>query len=149
MATLKNNKPKKLVLDQSTLEEEFFEDVELIGLVSARKPYQLIWHIHRELGYPFVLDHEFEIIVDDQHYPVYYLQESIKQIEHFIFVNRMGQNTMLTEAKNIDFIWMIKGGLHEKDFIKNLINMLQSLTAVDYVFQVDIKNLKSKQLLII
>ena len=51
----------KLKIDNDDLEEEFFCDALIMGIVAPLKDYTLIWNINQMLGYRFVVNHNLEI----------------------------------------------------------------------------------------
>jgi hypothetical protein len=146
---MKSIRNKKQVLDNSMLEEEFFEDVILLGIVCALPSYQLIWHINQAFNYQFGRNHEFEIEVKGNFYEVYTYEEHEKMIGHTIYTNRRQTSFLLEEAKNIDFIWMIKGAYlppEYADFPSGYLNRMKYLT---HSFVLNTQQLKSKHLLIL
>ncbi|MCC7030669.1 MAG: hypothetical protein IT257_10205, partial [Chitinophagaceae bacterium] len=69
-AGIKNNKQKNQILDNAYLEDEFFEDVKLLGIVSASEYYRLISFINQRLGLHFSRNHDLEIRLNEITYPV-------------------------------------------------------------------------------
>lgn len=137
------------VLDNSDLEDEFFEDVRLIGMVSALEYYQLISNINQIFGFSFAKNHQLEIQVKEHFFPVFDFAEEEKSIEHFIFCNRRTTHYMMPDAKNIDFIWLIKGNIQFQESINQLPNYLKKVTGIDFCFEIKSSSLKMRQLLII
>jgi hypothetical protein len=146
---MKSIKSKNLVLDNSALEDEFFEDVKLIGIVCASEYYQLISYINQCLGFGFVKNHELEIHIHEQHFPVFEFVDDEKAMEHFIFCNRRGTDFMMPDAKNIDFIWLIKGNIQYQESIIQLPIYLKKVPGIDFCFDIKSTSLKMRQLLII
>ena len=101
---MKSIKSKKLILDNSMLEEEFFEDTQLLGIVCPRPSYHFIWQLNQSFNYEFERCHDFEVCVKDVFFEVFRFEEKEKMVEHFIFTNRKKTHYLLEEAKNIDFI---------------------------------------------
>ena len=142
-------KQKKMILDTDMLEEAFFEDVKLFGIVSAVEPYQLIWNLNHAFNYSFERNHEAEVQFKDIYYSVFYYVDEEKLIEHYIFANRNKTNYMIAEAKNIDFIWMMKGNIHSLFFLPQVSSLLESIQQIDYSMEINPEHLKSKQHLIV
>ena len=146
---MKSLKGKKLILDNSMLEEEFFEDTQLIGIVCPRPSYQFIWQLNQSFNYSFERCHDFEVCVKEIFFEVFRFEEKEKMVEHFIFTNRKKTHYLLEEAKNIDFIWMIKGSYLDAHYAIALPNFLKEIKMIDYCFMLNASQLKSKQHLII
>ena len=146
---MKTPKPKKLILDQAFLEEEFFENSLLLGIVCPLSYYRFIWNLHTLLNFDFRRNHEFEIKLTDMYFPVYQMTEKDKIMEHFIFVNRKKSTFLLPELRNIDFIWMIKGNNDIISYQHDIVNKLKNMTMIDSCFQIPITQLKSKHILIV
>ncbi len=146
---MKAIRQKKLVLDNSMLEEEFFEDALLIGIVCPLPSYRFIWHINEAFNYPFERKHEFEVDVNKVQYEVYNYTEEEKLIDHMIYTNRKNTRFLLEEARHIDFIWMIKGGFLPQEYTKQLPEVLKQVNSVVHVFVLNPLQLKSKHLLIL
>ncbi len=142
-------KHKNQVLDTAWLEQEFFDDVHLTGIVSASEYYRLVSFINQRLGLNFVKNHELDILMNGVIYPVFAYKDNEKLIEHYIFCNRRKTNYMMTDARNIDFIWMMKGNLQYQPEITRLRELLKKVEGVDFSFNFQPSALKMKQLLII
>jgi hypothetical protein len=145
----KTVKSKKLILDNSMLEEDFFEDVVLIGVVCPLASYRFVWQINQAFSYSFCRHHEYEVELKDVYFEVYNFIEPERLTEHNIFTNRKETHFLLEEAKNIDFIWMIKSSYYSKQYATELLESLKKITSVDHCFQIYPKKLKSRQHLIL
>lgn len=146
---MKSIKPKKLILDNSMLEEEFFEDALLIGIVCPAPSYQFIWKINDCFNYVFERNHEFEIKVRELYFEVFSFTEADKMIEHIIYCNRKQREFLLEEARNIDYIWMIKGGYLNAQYALQLAEQLKQVSIINYCVVMDHSQLKSKLHLIL
>jgi hypothetical protein len=142
-------KNKKLVLDNAALEEEFFEDVKLIGIVCPIEAYHFIWIINQMTNYNFIRNHSAEVQVNDVFYPVYSFQEDDKFLEHYIFSNRSKTNYLLNDMKNIDFIFMSKGNIFHQEDVKQQNEILKQIHGVVYTFDLDSSRLNQRQHLIL
>jgi hypothetical protein len=146
---MKTVKAKKLVLDNALLEEEFFEDIALIGIVSALDFHTFIWTINSYLNTSFARNHASEINLQDVFFPVFSFEENLALVEHYIFCNRNKTNFLLPEAKNVDYIWMIKTTFNKTNCIAKYLQHLPSIQAVNYCFEIAPNSIKNKQHLII
>lgn len=146
---MKAIKQKKLVLDNAILEEEFFEDALIIGIVCPLPSYKFIWHINQAFHFDFIRNHEFEIETKDKFFEVYQFIEHDKLIEHIMYTNRKGTDFLLDDVKNVDFIWMIKGGYLQDRYAIQLADLLKNMNIVNYCVSIDSNQLNSRQHLIL
>ena len=51
----------KLKLDIDSLNEDFFEDTRLLGIIAPVKNFQLCWKLNNLLGFDFRLNADIEI----------------------------------------------------------------------------------------
>lgn len=150
MATVKRiSKFNKLVLDQSFLEEEFYENAMLLGIVCPLNAHRLAWQLDTFLGFKLIRQHDFTIEVGDIAFPVYYLHELDKMMEHIVYTNRRSGAYLLPEIKNIDYIWLIKGNNDLKGYQQEIVQRLQLMPSIESCFSIPLAPLKSKHLLIV
>lgn len=140
---------KKLILDNAILEEEFFEDIQLLGIVCPSESYQFIWRIQEAFNYSFVRNTDYDIYVDEKTFRVYSYQQPERFLEHFIIGNRQGTNFLLSEIKNVDYIWMLKGNVFNQKEPTLISSHLTQLKDVVHVFPIDSANLSKRQYLIL
>lgn len=141
------SKSQKLVLDNQALEDEFFEDIKLLGLVSAAEPYHLAWRVSRHLQWNFEREHDFDIHISELSFPVYHLNDHTKFFEQFIISNRCKSFYLLQEIKHIDFLWMLKGNL-QTETLTQIQHFLKSIPVITTSFELNPYQLKMKQYLI-
>jgi len=146
---MKTIKTKRQVLDISMIEEEFFEDAFLMGIVCPLPSYRFIWNIEQYFHFLFERRHEFEVEANSGCFEVYTCCEEEKLVEHTIYTNRKGTSYLIPEAKNIDFIWMIKGSYLPAEYRNLLPGNLQNVAIIDHCFIIDAGQLKSRQHLIL
>jgi hypothetical protein len=146
---MRNQKQKRMVLDNEELIEEFFEEAKLIAIVSPVVSYKFVWHINQALSMDFAYSLENEVNVKDQYFSVYEWIDTNKLIEHYIFSNRNSKQYLLEEAKNIDFIWLIKGNARIDEIQQDVLHNLAYLQIVNHQFPLDPNQLKSKHHLIL
>lgn len=146
---MKKFRPPKMILNNALLEEEFFEEVALTGIVCPMRSHRFIWEVNKGFDISFHREHELQIEINEDIFPVYVFDDHLKQTEHFIFTNRGHQTFLIPEAKNIDFIWMIKSSsfLHEEK--EHVLTGLSQLSSIQYIAEMDASSLQSRSYLII
>ncbi len=146
---MKAPKPKKLVLDTALLEEEFFEDVSIFGIVSALDFHQFVWTINQYMAMDFKRNHELEIEIQKVYFPIYTATNETALLEHYIYCNRNRTNFLLPEAKNIDYIWLIRTTNNRKAITAQIGQYLSKIKTIEYSFEIQSTHIKNKQHLII
>lgn len=146
---VKNNRIQKLVLDIAIIEEDFFEDAAIIGLVAPLPTYKLIWQINQSLPVDFERNHEHEKKHRDTYFPVYTYFDSEKIKEHVMYTNRKLNQYLIGEAKNIDFFWLIKGGYAVHETAQFILSLLSSIQIIHHSFIIPNNQLPNRQHLIL
>lgn len=144
-----STKSPKLTLDNASLEEEFFEDVVLLGMVSALTPESLAWRINQLLGMGFARNAEADILVDKRFHIVYEYIEQDKLVEHFLLANRHKMHFLLPEIKPIDYLWMIKGSHVIHQYTQVLPGAVSKIQQVGYCTVLDCSKLPHREYLIL
>ena len=142
-------KSKKLILDNVALEDEFFEDIQLLGIVCPSEAYQLIWRINEAFNYDFVRNTDYDIHLDEKLFTVFTFQQPERFLEHFIISNRQRTNFLLPEIRNVDFIWMQKGNIVNQPELIKIPNLLAQLKGIVHIFPIDSSTLSKRQYLIL
>jgi hypothetical protein len=140
---------KKLILDNAALEEEFFEDVKLTGIVCPLDSYHFIWKINQSFNFNFERNHSYEVNVGDLFFPVYSYIEEEKNIEHYIYSNRNKTHFLLPDMKNIDFVWLIKGIQYQTRYFDLINETMKKLAGIVYIFDINSDKLQQRQHLIL
>lgn len=142
----------KLKLDQTALEDDFFESSRLMGIIASVKAYQLCWQLNHSLGFDFSVNTEIEIIWKKKsrtfYFPIYEYLEKGKAVSHYLYTNHNKAEFLLPELKHIDFLWLIQGDFYTDEEINQLMNQLRNVSAVQLVNLFELKGLKNKQNLI-
>jgi len=145
--------PVKLKLNIDDLEDDFFSNSRLLGIMSQLKNYRFCLQVNAELKYDFRLQNETEIHLKKKErnyfFPVYRFCETSCDTEHYIYHNQFEGEYLLPEFKHFDFLWLIKAELiPEEDFITLQYN-LKSISGVQLVTDLTEKKIKHKSNLIL
>jgi hypothetical protein len=149
MATSKQAKPQTLQLNHTAVEEDFFDDLKMLCLICPHEPYHLAWHINRNIPIDFKRSPDQDILIGGNYYIVYEFIEENNQILHYLLATRCKTNYILPELKNIDFIWMIKGGHKVDEYIKKLPDMVKTLMGVIDCRVIDHKKLSNRKVFLL
>ncbi len=144
-----NPKPQKLVLNQSAMIDDFFENVEMLSLLSAYEPYHLAWHLNRSFPVDFVRDDTRDIQHGGHTYIAYRYIDEINHIEHTLFATRNKTNYILPELKRIDFIWMIQGGHLVAHFIRDIPVLIKKISGVSDCRKILHENISNRHVFLV
>ena len=143
----------KLKLNIDNLEDDFFSNSRLLGIVSQLKNYRFCWLINAELKYDFRLQSDTEIHLKKKErnyfFPVYRFWETDCEVEHYIYHNRFEGEYLLPEFKHYDFLWLVKADLIPEEDIISLQQNLKSISGVQLVTDLSKKKIKHKANLIL
>ena len=143
----------KLKIDNDDLEEEFFSDAFVMGIVAPQKDYSFIWNINQMLGFKFVINHNLEIQYRkqkrDYFFSVFEFQVASSNIDHFLYNNQHDGEYLLPGFKHLDFIWIAKGETLDKSEFQQLQQSVRYLPSVQLVIEITKEKIKNKQSLIL
>jgi len=142
----------KLKIDNDALAEEFFEDSLLLGIMAPVKDYQFSWHLNQVLGFDFRLNNELEIKLSKKQrtyfFAVYEYQIAGVNLSHYLYCNKFDGEFLLPELKHLDFMWLLKGDTPNTEELKDLMQGIRTVPAVQLVTEMTNEKIKNKQHLI-
>jgi hypothetical protein len=137
----------KWTLDTEAMEEDFFSDCALIGIVSALPAYKLCWKLNSKLDINFVREPELDILVQKsqtiQHYfPIYQYALPLSGCRHLLYKLKNEKEALLPEVKQLDYLWMIQSheAAHEAHIAAQL---LREITDIQLAQILDLDKLKN------
>jgi hypothetical protein len=142
----------KLKLDLHHLEEDFFEETTLLGIVAPLKDYQFCWQLNQALQYDFRINNEIEIqlIKKERKYffAVYQYPLPNTSLSHYIYNNQFDGEPLLPEFKNLDFLWLMKGDTISTGDLADLMTNIRGISGVQLVTLLKSDQIKHKKHLI-
>ncbi|HEX4849754.1 MAG TPA: IPExxxVDY family protein, partial [Puia sp.] len=103
----------KLKLDNNGLENDFFDDARLLGIVAPLKGYQFCWQLNNQLRFSFRINNQIEIQLAKKQrkyfFCVYECAQSHSALTHYLYHNQFDGEYLLPEFKYLDFLWLLKG----------------------------------------
>jgi hypothetical protein len=143
----------KLVVDNSQIANEFFEDARLIGIQCPLEPHRFVWLINRSLGMNFQYWQESEIHIRsmkrEYEFSIYQCREYHIELFHILYVNQDEGKHLLPELKHIDYLWLLKGTQPDADFLPTLMTGLRQIEEVLLVMELTNEKIKNKEHLVI
>lgn len=138
----------KFKLDTEGMEEDFFEDTRLLGIVAPVKDYQLCWHLNQVLRFSFRVNNHIEIQLTKKKrnyfFPVYEYNEPTSSLIHYLYNNQHDGEYLLPEFKHLDFLWLMKGDLVSDDLFSNMANSIKDINGVQLVMELTNEKIKNK-----
>ncbi len=138
----------KLKLDQDTLNNDFFDNTRLLGIMAPLKNYFFCWQVNNVLGVNFRLNSDAELHLRksrrDYYFNLYEWTEPESYLTHYIYHNQNDGNFLLPEFKNMDFLWLMKGDMVEDEKIGTIATGIRNITGVQLVAELTSEQIKNK-----
>ncbi len=156
----------KISLDWDLLEEDEFK---LIGLVSVLEDYRLAYFLNKNLGWSLVkskFDLDFRNRAGQGNYPVFeFDQDSIgleiklinnkysgviskSETEVYGLFDQIEHTTyLIPEKKNIDYLIKLSGEINDHT-LEKIIDTIKNIPQVQTSYNLEVKDIKSKEFLI-
>lgn len=139
---------QKLRLNMDEINEDFFEDTRLLGIMAPLKSYQLCLQLNGLLGYQFRLNTEIDIHVRKKernyYFSVYQSSEANSFLEHYLYHNQFDGEYLLPEFRHIDFLWLMKGDFVDDEKCQFIRQTVNSIAGVQLVVELTNEQIKNK-----
>jgi hypothetical protein len=156
----------KISLDWDLLEEDEFK---LIGLVSVLEDYRLAYFLNKHLSWSLVkskFDLDFRNQLEQGKYPVFEFDQDTTGLEIKLINNKYSgvisksesevyglfdqvEHTtyLIPEKKNIDYLVKLSGEINDHT-LRKIIETIKGIPQVQTSYNLEVKNIKSKDFLI-
>lgn len=145
-------KSNKLILDNSEMTEEFFDNTRLLGIMAPVKDYQFCWHLNSMIGLDFRLNHDIEIRLvkkkRDYFFSVYEYAEPVNYLSHYVYNNKFDGEYLLNEFRHFDFLWLMKGDEVTDDTLQKTIATIRTIPSVQLITELAIDKINNKENLV-
>ncbi len=130
----------------ATLSFEYDYDFQLIGLYCHFKDYRLAWALNKRFEFDFVKQDPYAITNEEeiQEFSYYTFSIEHQELYYYLLANRSEHGLLIPERKDIDY-FIIIDGLYERSKKKEFITQLSTLNEVLSAVEVNPKELRSKQ----
>ncbi len=102
----------KLALDMSAMQEDFFAEAAMIGIVTALPGYHLCWVLNKHFDIDFVREPEQDIPLQKKgnryNYPIYQYNLPNSAYKYLLYKLKDGKEPLLPETKELDYLWLIQ-----------------------------------------
>lgn len=148
-------KKVSLKFDFGALEDDFFDNTHLLGIVAPLPDYQFCWHLNHILNLDFRKCTHVDIVIyrksREYIFNVYEYQMPNSQIVHYLYNNKYEGEYLLPEFKNFDFVWLVKSD--EDDFLQidlpQVVESINQIPQVQLITEIPLEKVKNKSLLIL
>jgi hypothetical protein len=141
-------KGHKLILDTASLNELFFDEACLLGIMAPIPDYQFIWHLNHQLQLDFrINDLEIKLIRKKREYffKVYEYHRKDSMLEHYLYVNQFEGEYLLPEMKHMDFLWLMKGDEIDPVWLEETMQAVRGTHSVQMVVKLTIEQVKNRE----
>jgi hypothetical protein len=103
----------------SAMQNNFFADAAMIGIVSAMPVYRLCWMLNNHFDINFVREPEQDVMMkkkDIQYcFPIYQYDLPNSGYQYLLYKLKNGKETLLPETKQLDYLWLLRTSDPEED----------------------------------
>jgi hypothetical protein len=135
-------------LNIDALNDSFFVDTRLIGIIASLKHYRLCWELNNKFGYNFRLNPEIEInlLKKNRHYYFHIYQHRAVNCfaDHYLYHNHYDGEYLLPEFKHIDYLWLIKGDGAFDENCPDIIQKIKEVAGVQMAAELDVEKIRNK-----
>lgn len=108
----------KLTLNMAAMQEDFFSDAALIGIVSGLPAYYFCWVLNQHFEMNFTREPELDICVQtnaghQNFFSIYQYCAPLNGARYLLYKLKNNKQSLLPEARNLDFLWMIQSSSPE------------------------------------
>lgn len=146
---------KNWTLNTDSMQEDFFADAALIGIVSHLPAYQFCWLLNQHFDMDFRRDPEQDICVhtgkvekEEHYFPVYQFASPLNGPKYVLYKLKSERQQLLPETKGLDYLWMVQGACPETH-AEQLTSLLRSMPQVQFANMVAQDKLPHRNYLII
>jgi hypothetical protein len=138
----------KIKLDIDEMEDEFFRDTRLLGIMAPLKDYQLCWLLNQWFRFKFRMNNDIEIQLNKKqrqyYFPVYQYSEPHTCMVHYIYNNQHDGEYLLPEFKHLDYLWLLKGDVVEGDAVNDMIESIKCISSVQLIVELTNEKILNK-----
>ena len=112
-------KLKKLELNVLEMQEDFFGDAAMIGIVTAMPGYHLCWLLNKLFEIEFIRDPDQDIPMQKKenlyYFPIYQYNFPESSYKYMLYKLKNGNEPLLPETKQLDYLWLVQTDSPEED----------------------------------
>lgn len=140
----------KMILNVAMMQENFFSDTALIGIVSSLPAYRFCWLLNQKFNLDFIRDSESDIFLEDTEsrrhfFSIYKYSAPLNGDKYLIYKLKHEKEALLPEVKQLDYLWMIQSHAPEKEAaaITEYLRDIQDIQLAQVIMPEKLKNLNA------
>ena len=139
----------KWTLDIGAMQDDFFADSSMIGIVTAMPGYRFCWTLNEHFDINFLREPGQDIPMQKKdnkfHFPVYQYDLANSYHKHLLYKLKNGNETLLPEIRQIDYLWLIQTASPEEDAhrIARELRNIPDIQLARILVTEELKNLKN------
>jgi hypothetical protein len=138
----------KFKLDTGGMEDDFFEDTRLLGIVAPMKDYLLCWQLNQIFRFKFRINNGIEIQLNKKHrnffFNVYEYCEPHCSLTHYLYNNEHDGEYLLPEFKHLDYLWLMKGDPVHDETLSHMVSCIKNINGVQLVSELTNEKIRNK-----
>jgi len=142
----------KYKLDETAMEDMFFDETCLLGIGSALPPYRLCWLINQHLDLDFICDPDLMLqsVSKDRsaRHAVYEYRLPNSANRYLLYQLKNNNISLLPEISTVDYLWLVQTFEYEED-AQAIASSLRSLPDIQFCQVIDRRQLKRARSLIV
>jgi hypothetical protein len=143
----------KWTLNIAAMQEDFFADTALIGIVSAMPAYRFCWLLNQQLDMNFVREPDLDVCLqsstDRQHYfSLYQYSLPLNGCRYLLYKLKSDKEALLPEVKQLDYLWMIQSTTAENQ-AEHIMQRLRNIPDVQLAQILPTEKLKHRNHLLV
>ena len=139
---------QKLMLDTAAMQEDFFSEASLIGIVSTAPAYYFCWLLNEHFNLKLTRDVDLDISKVDvekkEHFfPVYKYLAPLNGNKYTVYKLKSETESLLPEVKQLDYILMIESieSQEEADYYTQELKNINEVQLAQVLVHDNLKNL--------
>lgn len=113
----------KMTLNVAAMQEEFFSDTALLGIVSALPGYRFCWLLNEKFDLNFVRHADSDVRIYDAQkrelfFPLYKYRAPLNGNRYRIYKLKHEKESLLPEVRQLDYLWTIQGNTPQQDAVE-------------------------------
>ena len=139
----------KYKLDEAFMEDAFFEDTALIGIVSGLPAYRLCWMLNNYFDIEFACEPDMTLALSVKgnisYLPVYQYQFKNSPDRYLLYKLKVDNVSLLPETGRLDYMWLVQTATFDTDVIDiaNALKKIPDITLSQILERSQLKNVKN------
>ncbi|MFY7964336.1 MAG: IPExxxVDY family protein [Chitinophagaceae bacterium] len=139
----------KLVLEQDSIIKDFFENTRMLGIMASLKNYSFCWYLNNYIGVNFKLNNDCEMHARRKNrnyfFNLYEWKEPGSFLTHYLYHNQNDGEYLISEYRNMDFLWLMKGDTVENEKIEWFKSAIKQINGVQLVAELSSNKIKDSE----